>query len=1691
MPFGKSKPDANDPRIPQLAPPPSSSSFVYPVKTLLTGKIQPAIEQASSSTSSESSSKAERRRSLSDIDSGSLFHVDHHQSAELAPSPGQRAQEAADESKVEGTSGTTSTKTGYFSTPSAGHSPQVAGEPPPAAIRRRSNTFSSINSPSNDDDAPPRQVKAPDTPKKQKKRRKNTNYYHYPAGEQTTPRRFSTVAPTSPESRASDSSAPQSPVVSSLSATDYAYTEEPEVVPDVPLPLLAADALAATAAILPFATPPMPTVTPTNTAPEIGYFPPMAAESDSLPSTESQSKPSNQEESNPPPSDQLITPGLNPVDDVKEEEPEPSEYLPFNLSETGIVHLPSLPPSKENTEDDSSRGTSRSPYWPGSGSGRRSTHSSNPGSSDHRRKTSKRGKKGSSRSHEFTSSPLLQTASQPYSSSGEHDDSHSSRLSISSGEHHMTVQFEHVETEDGHHVIMGREGKLQRCEDEPIRTPGAVQGFGVLIALDDLEDVLLVRQVSENATEMLGLPPKYLFSLECFSDALPDHQVDVLWDNIHFLTEPDTTADDDSNSPHVFRLSGWGAPGSALPGDPDAVDGRRTWTCWCAAHRAEGFSAPDSINPGLIIIEFELERDKLNPLYPPMDASAVSSPSTSSGASEPLFTGGKSSPASGHTSSGTSVGTPSGISDKSKPSGIEGEESWLPSASNILESTTSYSKPIPALERLRRMSRPASSSTPQTGTRRDRKGRNRPPNERGGAVGMMDVFAVMAQINEQIGAAPDLDTFLKIVVGVIKDLTQFHRVMIYQFDEMWNGEVVAELVDWAQSHDLFKGLHFPSGDIPAQARALYAVNKVRLLYDRAQPTARIVCRAKEDLDTPLDMTHCYLRAMSPIHVKYLENMGVRASMSISIMAFDQLWGLVACHTYGNYGMRVSFPVRQILRLLSQSISRNIERLSYAQRLHTRKLVNTITSEQHPTGYIVSNADDLLGLFDADFGILVIGEGAKILGPNQHGQEILVVAEYLRLKQFDTIQASQSVIADYPDLKLTTGLEVIAGLLYVPLSRGGGDFIAFLRRGQPRHVNWAGKPLKEGQNAPSLEPRKSFKIWSETVAGRCRAWNDEQLETAGVLALVYGKFIEVWRQKQTAMQSTKLANLILNNASHEVRTPLNHIINYLEMALNGSLDQETRENLSRSHAASKSLLFTINDLLDLTRIESGNETSFYEPFNIHSAIEEATYVYKAEADRRGLNFTLELQSSPCTVIGDSKKIKTVVQNLTANALKYTAKGSITVTCTTFCEPEGLRDEDQIVVEIVVADTGCGIESVKLESIFREFEQVESTEGKSNTDAGVGLGLAVVARIVEQLGGQLRVDSVVDEGSRFSFLIPLSLSNRVDSEYNQSEGSSQRSSGRSSLARSAGSPGAGSGHSNDIDTLVDVLASNKLVDDITEGPPPRRNGSNGSSGSRHAPGTFPVTGSKYPVRPVKIDNFEKAAAAFASGSGPAPLRSPPAEREHRKVFVSSPSPQVDAPPPSQPESPKLRVLIVEDNDINRVILAKRLTMKGHTVVNTTNGQEGLDMVKRDQAFDVIFMDIQMPILNGFEATEQIRQVEPQPSMPSRPSCKLNDGRIPIFAVSASLKESQRDELAEHGMDGWILKPIDFKRLNTILKGVLDPDQRKRDMYRMGYNWEDGGWLHRPESKSGSRKELEEGDTTPQGKRQTPESTSVVAM
>ena len=246
--------------------------------------------------------------------------------------------------------------------------------------------------------------------------------------------------------------------------------------------------------------------------------------------------------------------------------------------------------------------------------------------------------------------------------------------------------------------------------------------------------------------------------------------------------------------------------------------------------------------------------------------------------------------------------------------------------------------------------------------------------------------------------------------------------------------------------------------------------------------------------------------------------------------------------------------------------------------------------------------------------------------------------------------------------------------------------------------------------------------------------------------------------------------------------------------------------------------------------------------------------------------------------------TLVILIRDNLVKYSTEGKITVECKAFEEPEGLRREGSIAVEIVVADTGCGISPTKLESIFREFEQVESAAPRT-ASPGLGLGLAVVARIVEQLGGQLRIESKVNEGSRFSFLTPFGIARGVDS------GSCSTSSRVDYRSRKSSS-------GSDIDDLVEALASNHMSS-------PNRSLNNVPSQVSHADtgGSFEIPDSNMPLHAVKVD------PVVASLCHP--------HREVSTIVVAERHPEADAvstpsrknKDTSDKKSAQLRVLIVE--------------------------------------------------------------------------------------------------------------------------------------------------------------------------------------
>ncbi|KAJ5925336.1 CheY-like superfamily [Penicillium verhagenii] len=653
---------------------------------------------------------------------------------------------------------------------------------------------------------------------------------------------------------------------------------------------------------------------------------------------------------------------------------------------------------------------------------------------------------------------------------------------------HVTTRFEHILVENGHAIITGTdESSFRSCEDEPIRIPGAIQSFGVIIALEENPpDQLIVRVISENSSELLGYSPNQMFELHSFCDILQEDQEETLLYHINSIRED--IHDPSVDGPEIFSVS-------VITGCGEI---RRFW---CAAHVSQ-------TQTDLIICELELEDDNINPLN----------------------------------TSGTQT-SPVGPSSDSR--GTEG-----PMTSNI------------DLSQILRTFRNA------------RRGR--------GEAAALEMFGSLPRIQEQLGLADDLDTLLYASARLIKDLTGFHKVLVYQFDSSWNGQVVTELVDpqMRLSVDLYQDFHFPASDIPAQARELYKINKVRLLYDRDKVTSRLVCRSTEDLRRPLDMTHAYLRAMSPIHLQYLSHMQVRSSMSISIYGPKDLWGLISCHSYGNDGMRVSFPIRKMCCLLGDVVSRNIKRLSSASQIRARRWIELFPTQTNLPSYILASSESLLRLFDAQYGALSIHEETKIFGNTNDtdSHEILALVGFLRIRRLSSVLASHNIIQDFPDLRYPPGLKAISGFLYMPLSTDGRDYLVFFRKGQLLEIKWGGDPHsnKSKENTRYLEPRTSFAAWREMVLGKSRNWSEPDMETAAILCFVYGRFIKARRQKDHSMQNY----LLLADAAHEVRTPLNTIINNLETALGGgALDTETRENLTKSHTASKSLVYLVNDLLD--------------------------------------------------------------------------------------------------------------------------------------------------------------------------------------------------------------------------------------------------------------------------------------------------------------------------------------------------------------------------------------------------------------------------------------------------------------------------------------------------------------------------------
>jgi light-regulated signal transduction histidine kinase (bacteriophytochrome) len=409
----------------------------------------------------------------------------------------------------------------------------------------------------------------------------------------------------------------------------------------------------------------------------------------------------------------------------------------------------------------------------------------------------------------------------------------------------------------------------------------------------------------------------------------------------------------------------------------------------------------------------------------------------------------------------------------------------------------------------------------------------------------VDAATMVRAMIARLGALATLDRFHRDAARQIQAMTGFDRVMIYRFEPSGNGEVIAEAVN--SGTEGFLGLHFPASDIPAQARALYLKNPFRIIADVHAPTMQLT-PVVSDPTGLLDLSLAVTRAVSPVHVEYLCNMGVHASLSISIIVDGQLWGLIACH-HGSARLP-SFVVRTAAELFGQMYSMKLEgrlrQQTEAEETHARELVDRMIDAINGNQDLLTRADWIqttLGeIVDCEGIAIYIRGNLSLHGLTPTRADIALVMQRLNLGVANRIFASDHLAALVGPLPAAGQA---AGMLAIPLSRTPRDYILLFRRERLYEIKWAGDPGKSaypGADGVRVSPRKSFAAFSESFRGRSRDFTQHEIRKAEIIRVSLLDYI--FRSSGSADDADKSAiarqEITIAELNHRVRNVLSLI-----------------------------------------------------------------------------------------------------------------------------------------------------------------------------------------------------------------------------------------------------------------------------------------------------------------------------------------------------------------------------------------------------------------------------------------------------------------------------------------------------------------------------------------------------------------------
>ncbi|HEY2411152.1 MAG TPA: response regulator [Pirellulaceae bacterium] len=607
-----------------------------------------------------------------------------------------------------------------------------------------------------------------------------------------------------------------------------------------------------------------------------------------------------------------------------------------------------------------------------------------------------------------------------------------------------------------------------------------------------------------------------------------------------------------------------------------------------------------------------------------------------------------------------------------------------------------------------------------------------------------------------------------------------------------------------------------------------------------------------------------------------------------------------------------------------------------------------------------------------------------------------------------------------------------------------------------HQDLAGGNLRWDSLTPAdHQPGDTVAITQLHTDGTCEPWEKEYIHKdghrvpvlIGVTMLERGGeecicfVVDIRRQKQTeqelkaAKQAADAANeaksQFLANMSHEVRTPMNAIIGITELVLNTPLAPKQAEYLRMVMQSAESLLAVINDVLDFSKVESGRVELDNTPFSLRESIGDAVKSLALRSHDKGLELALDVaRDVPDWLVGDVGRLRQIVINLVGNAIKFTREGEIVVEAKLLAQKNHHAE-----LQFCVADTGIGIPADKLNKVFEAFEQADASTTRNY--GGTGLGLAIVRRLVDLMQGKTWVESKVGKGSRFYFTVSLELCDEPP------------------LQRPAIRRGAIKGtralivddNATNRRILNEVLTSWELApaecesasEAITQLRVAYRDGKPFELllSDVNMPGTDGFTlveqvrrdPSLADITTIMLTSGEREEdAARCQQLGVAQrLMKPIKQSELHDAILdamgveprkASAGEAAVAPPTTRP----LRLLLAEDSLVNQRLAVGLLERHGHRITIANNGKQAVDLASGDN-FDAILMDVQMPEMDGLEATRVIREQE-----------KQTGRHVPIIAMTAHALKGDRERCLGSGMDEYVSKPVRERQLLTALRTVL---------------------------------------------------------